>query len=489
MDKIKVLVLFANPKGSDPLRLSSEDRTIRECIQRSKYRDNIIIDVRHAATVDDMRRALLPNISNENNYRIIHFSGHGTNQGLAFEDENGAVKLIPQEALADFLSKYPSIECVILNACYSNLQGQLISRNIPYVVGMKGAISDSGAVRFSTGFYDALGAGKDFAFAYEEGRDAIKLDGLTDGDIPEFFVNDNNFHNQEQIELINELKAKLRETDRGKFILLVVGQTGSGKSSTINTLMGEIVSTVSPFERQTTEVSFYDGIIQDIGYTIVDTPGLGDAEKSKRQDNSYLTSIKSRVSKIDCLLFVTKLNDTRVNSVEIKTIHRISDFFDPTVWDRSVIVFTFADMVKPEKFDERLKMRAKLIRDEIAKYAGELISRNIPVVAVANDEDTHEPLNLPNGEAWLGNLYTEVFTRISKEGALPFYLATISRVVRPSKDRGRSKKHQNSKQIVLNSSQAEKIDKHIEASEEPLFKKIAKAVASWGEKAWKALFG
>lgn len=175
-----ILAVFANPRGSDPLRLGAEDRIIRECLRLSKYRDRISLDVLHAATIHDVRRAFL-----EKEYRIVQFSGHGTGRGLAFEDESGQMRLVPQKALAEFLSAYsPPIECVILNACYSDLQGQLIAAKVPYVVGMDGAISDEGATEFTRGFYDAIGAGKDIEFAYQEGCRTIKLMGLPDGYIP-----------------------------------------------------------------------------------------------------------------------------------------------------------------------------------------------------------------------------------------------------------------------------------------------------------------
>ena len=281
-----------------------------------------------------------------------------------------------------------------------------------------------------------------------------------------------------QKQLIEELKIKLRETDRGKFIFLVVGQTGVGKSSTINTLMGEVVSPVNAYEKQTLTVHFYDGDIYGIGYTIVDTPGLGDTV-GKQVDKQYLTDIKRKMNRIDCMLFVTRLDHNRVNAVEINTIERISSIFNIGIWDRAIIIFTYADKIIPSKFEERLKMRSKLIREEIAKQTGELIARNIPTVAVANDEDNHEPLSLPNGESWLGNLYSEVFTRISKEGALPFYLATINRIENSKKKQGKSNRNKN-KEISLTEEQLQKVANRIK--EDSLLSKVSSYIKDLGKK-------
>jgi len=170
-NKIKVLVIFANPRGTDPLRLGTEDRVIRESIKLSRHRENISLTIHHATTVHDLRRALL-----DEEFQIIHISGHGTGSGLVLEDDLGGKYVVPQQALGELFSAYsPPIDCVILNACYSMSQGQLTSLGTPFTVAMEGAISDDAAVEFSRGFYDAIGAGKKIDFAYEEGCRTVKL--------------------------------------------------------------------------------------------------------------------------------------------------------------------------------------------------------------------------------------------------------------------------------------------------------------------------
>lgn len=166
-----VLLAFANPKGTDLLRLSAEDRAIRECIALSKYRENFLLEFKHATTINDLRRALL-----EKDYHLIHFSGHGTGKGLVLENELGEIQIVPQKALAEFLSDYsPPLECVILNACYTKKQGRLVSIGIPYTIAMEGPISDPAAIEFVRGFYDAIGAGKNIEFAYQVGRRTVEM--------------------------------------------------------------------------------------------------------------------------------------------------------------------------------------------------------------------------------------------------------------------------------------------------------------------------
>ena len=72
------------------------------------------------------------------------------------------------------MASYPAIECVLLNACYSTLQGRLLATSIPFTIAMDTPITDGVAIAFSGGFYDALGAGHSIDFAFEEGIFSIK---------------------------------------------------------------------------------------------------------------------------------------------------------------------------------------------------------------------------------------------------------------------------------------------------------------------------
>lgn len=169
--QVGVLLVFANPRGTDSLRLGAEDRAIRQSIKLSRYRDNISLTTCNAATIHDLRRALL-----EGSYQIVHISGHGTDVGLVLEDELGEKYIVPQQALADLFGAYsPPLKCVVLNACFSISQGQLTSLGVPFTVAMEGSIGDEAAIEFSRGFYDAIGAGRDIKFAYEEGCRTARL--------------------------------------------------------------------------------------------------------------------------------------------------------------------------------------------------------------------------------------------------------------------------------------------------------------------------
>ena len=167
-----ILLLAANPKRTEPLRLDEEAKKIEQCLERSKLRDQFRLVIKWAVTAKDLRRALL-----DHEPEIVHFSGHGSGaNGLNFEDDQGFVSEIPGETLEElFQLMTPRIKCVVLNACYSEIQANVIARSVEYVVGMKDAILDEASVEFAEGFYDAVAAGRTFDEAFCFGKNAIKL--------------------------------------------------------------------------------------------------------------------------------------------------------------------------------------------------------------------------------------------------------------------------------------------------------------------------
>lgn len=172
----KILILAANPSDSARLRLHSEVREISEGLNRSRKRDMFDVEQRHAVRLTDMWRAMLDYQPN-----ILHFCGHGDQDGIIVEDDEGQSFRVPEEPLAELFGLLSNhLECVILNSCYSQNQAAAISRHIPYVVGMSGNFPDLGAVPFVVGFYDALGAGETFEFAYDLGCVALRLTGVTE---------------------------------------------------------------------------------------------------------------------------------------------------------------------------------------------------------------------------------------------------------------------------------------------------------------------
>lgn len=193
-----ILFLAANPRDSTQLRLDKEAREIEEALIRSQYRNNFELKQKWAVRPYDIQEAIL-----RLSPHIVHFSGHGigkdtsqfqdlasssrkaiyddseTQEGLFFEDDTGKSKLVSKEAIASMFSLFTQqVQCVLLNACYSETQALEISKYIPFVIGMNKAVGDKAAIIFAEGFYSALGEGKDIDYAYKYALVRIQMEGI-----------------------------------------------------------------------------------------------------------------------------------------------------------------------------------------------------------------------------------------------------------------------------------------------------------------------
>ena len=170
----KVLFLASSPVDQARLRLDREVREIREGLQRSNERDSFELISWFAAKVSDLRRGLLDHAP-----QIVHFAGHGNDDGILVEGDIGRAVQVPFDALADLFGLCRGhVECVILNACHSQDQAEAIAEHIPYVIGMSAGIKDRAAIEFAVGFYDALGAGRQIEEAFQFAKNAIALENI-----------------------------------------------------------------------------------------------------------------------------------------------------------------------------------------------------------------------------------------------------------------------------------------------------------------------
>ena len=177
----KILFLSANPKNTDKLRLDEEVREISQTMKLAGRGNRFKFVSEFAVRIDDLRRSLL-----EHTPQIVHFSGHGAgSNGIALENDAGQMQLVSTAFLARLFKFFQAdLECVFLNACYSDVQAEAIHQHINCVIGINQAIGDRAAIEFAKGFYDALGAGRSFEDAFEMGCTAIDLESIPESATP-----------------------------------------------------------------------------------------------------------------------------------------------------------------------------------------------------------------------------------------------------------------------------------------------------------------
>lgn len=177
-DRVRILFVGAN-STLEPLDLEREVSRIQHDLRMSRERE--ALEFRHvgAVTSDTLVQAMLDEAPT-----LVHFAGHGGAGGIYLRDEAGNPRLVSGDALASLFALFrDTVECVVLNACWSEAQAHAIRRHVPHVIGTRARIQDAAALAFSAGFYKAIGAGKEIPFAFEMGKARVHMEGCGGEDL------------------------------------------------------------------------------------------------------------------------------------------------------------------------------------------------------------------------------------------------------------------------------------------------------------------
>jgi len=165
-DTITVLFVAASPEDQKPLRIDREAREVLARVRESEYRDSVRFEWRPATQLSDLIQML-----NEVRPHIVHFSGHGSQEALAFENDQGRTAALANEQLAAFLhATLDRIRLVVFNSCNSAAQAEFACLHLDAAIGMDEPIDDEAAQIFAGQLYNAIGFGKSLARAIEQAR-------------------------------------------------------------------------------------------------------------------------------------------------------------------------------------------------------------------------------------------------------------------------------------------------------------------------------
>ncbi|XP_072298909.1 uncharacterized protein [Eucyclogobius newberryi] len=164
-----------------------------------------------------------------------------------------------------------------------------------------------------------------------------------------------------------------RESTRQNRTVMVMGATGSGKSTLINAIVNYITGverkdnfrfklvhedpSKSQAESQTCDVSVYklhfqEGFRIPFSLTLVDTPGFGDTRGIQRDEEiteqiRKLFSSSKGISHIDAICFVAQASLARLTHTQKYVFDSVTSIFGKDVAENILMLVTFADGKQP----------------------------------------------------------------------------------------------------------------------------------------------
>ncbi|KAK9864064.1 hypothetical protein WJX84_001938, partial [Apatococcus fuscideae] len=235
------------------------------------------------------------------------------------------------------------------------------------------------------------------------------------------------------LQLLKELQARQQKS----LTVLFLGKGATGKSSTVNSILGERAASVSAIGVAPEQVDTFIRNSQGFQLKLLDSPGLlaGDTFNEPAMQ-LVLTAVQQH--KVDVVVYVDRLDGYRISQSDHRVLRGITQALGPEIWSRTVLCLTHGSHSPPEgiQYDEFLQRRQdsllKAVKGSGAKGAAP------DVVVVENfakcKQNSSGQKVLPNGSVWLIDLMSKVVGCAKGNDAYE-WSPSVSRSTDPNKRR------------------------------------------------------
>lgn len=141
-----------------------------------------------------------------------------------------------------------------------------------------------------------------------------------------------------------------------EYSVMVIGKTGVGKSSLINSLFGKTVAEVGDDEATTLDIHKYTKQIQNYSINIYDTMGIYDDVGDPKE---YIKKIAENVEKAHLILFCFDSSESRWTKDNKEIIELFKNELDLQIFENTIFVFTKYNVFRNSKSLENRKYKIK----------------------------------------------------------------------------------------------------------------------------------
>lgn len=196
-----------------------------------------------------------------------------------------------------------------------------------------------------------------------------------------------------------------RDRNKQNKVILMVGQTGAGKTTIINTMVNYFLGVKfedqefyyiteenenkDQSQSQTREITVYEVFVEEnpTSLTIIDTPGYADTEGYKKdreisESLIRLFSDEDGIHYIDAVCFVMKASENRLTGKELYVFHSVLSLFGRDIENNIVFLLTYSSGLPPaDALNAIKKAKIPCRRDET----------NEPVYFLFNNQQKADP--------------------------------------------------------------------------------------------------
>ncbi|KAK8546071.1 hypothetical protein V6N13_067309 [Hibiscus sabdariffa] len=214
-----------------------------------------------------------------------------------------------------------------------------------------------------------------------------------------------------------ELETEVKDDLSFSLNVLVLGKIGVGKSATINSIFGEVKTSIHAFEPATAVVKEITGIVDGVKLRVIDTPGLKSSAMEQGANRKVLGSIKQFIKKCppDIIIYVDRLDTQTRDLNDLPLLRSITNSLGSSIWKNAIVALTHAASTPPDgpsgsplSYEVFVAQRSHVVQQSIGQAVGDLRMMNPslmnPVCLVENHPSCRKNRDgqkvLPNGQTW-----------------------------------------------------------------------------------------
>ena len=233
---------------------------------------------------------------------------------------------------------------------------------------------------------------------------------------------------QVEASIVEDCLEEVRSTCQ-ELEILIIGETGVGKSTLVNNLLGiDEAAEGDTIESATSTVQPFRSTVNGVPVCIYDTPGLGDSREER--DDLYLSQLKPIVNQVHLTICCIKMNESRMHEGMLDMLKKYNKI--GINWEKTIFALTFADALTPPSsvrkaadfnikayFNSRLQEWRKYIMTFLARKAR--ISREKLSKVKINPTTDDCEAKLLNDEHWFTPFWLDVL-RVLPPGPMVRFL-------------------------------------------------------------------
>ena len=206
-----------------------------------------------------------------------------------------------------------------------------------------------------------------------------------------------------------------------EFGILVIGETGDGKSTLVNSLLGvNIAEVAATTQTETVAITAYKADIAGVPVAVYDTPGINAGEVTSDKEVLDCIKVLNKGKKIHLTIFCFPLREVRLKANHTETLKAYQAA--GVDWTGAIIALTFADLVNAQMaprdvcenpdfdvgtyFKERVQMWKTEITTKLVADVG-IPQRKADSIIIAPVTDDQSEC-LPDGEDWFIPLWLDI---------------------------------------------------------------------------------